>query len=306
MEASDYIHQRMNDVLKKCGGGRRYAIYQGKLVRFELLDWNTEAAWLVTQDRLNGKTFKGTIRLVSAKPNEQVYISDFDLEQKAWTDFVRLQSIPTEITVEKKGGWVIELPFDPFPSSLCGSINDKNKLAAYSAANLSPSPTPTGEQTEPPVKASDNYNPDQNANTEKHTESLPDESPEQRHTDDPDDSSRRLNTITLDIDPSTGLIAAPTCPVIRSKSFYSGQQPTEHCGPEHHQPTPDDETIRANVEDLITKDGYLAVPLMLAKFAVRNGEVTVIGILPDDDHKRYAERLIRTVPGVRAVNIKEP
>ena len=50
----------------------------------------------------------------------------------------------------------------------------------------------------------------------------------------PDGTSRLLGTITLDIDPTTGLIAAPTCPVIRSKTFAIGTEPRRYCGPEYH------------------------------------------------------------------------
>jgi penicillin-binding protein 1B len=49
-----------------------------------------------------------------------------------------------------------------------------------------------------------------------------------------DGSSRLMGTITLDIDPNTGLLAAPTCPVIRSKTFSIGQEPRRYCGPEYH------------------------------------------------------------------------
>jgi penicillin-binding protein 1B len=47
----------------------------------------------------------------------------------------------------------------------------------------------------------------------------------------PDGASRLLGTITLDIDPTTNLIAATTCPVIRSKTFPIGQEPRRYCGP---------------------------------------------------------------------------
>ena len=42
-------------------------------------------------------------------------------------------------------------------------------------------------------------------------------------------------TITLDIDPSTGLIAVETCPVIRTKTFTLGTEPKKYCGPEYHK-----------------------------------------------------------------------
>jgi hypothetical protein len=50
----------------------------------------------------------------------------------------------------------------------------------------------------------------------------------------PDGTTRLEGTITLDIDPTTGLIAAPTCPVIRSKTFVIGTEPRGYCGPQYH------------------------------------------------------------------------
>lgn len=50
-----------------------------------------------------------------------------------------------------------------------------------------------------------------------------------------DGTTRLEGTITLDIDPATGLIADPSvCPVIRSKTFAIGQEPRKYCGPEYH------------------------------------------------------------------------
>ncbi|HYY57692.1 MAG TPA: PBP1A family penicillin-binding protein [Pyrinomonadaceae bacterium] len=50
-----------------------------------------------------------------------------------------------------------------------------------------------------------------------------------------DDGATRLGTITLDIDPTTGLIADPSvCPVIRSKTYTIGQEPRQFCGPQYH------------------------------------------------------------------------
>ncbi|HKG48043.1 MAG TPA: PBP1A family penicillin-binding protein [Pyrinomonadaceae bacterium] len=47
--------------------------------------------------------------------------------------------------------------------------------------------------------------------------------------------SRLEGTITLDIDPQTGLIAVETCPVIRTKTFALGTEPRKYCGPQYHQ-----------------------------------------------------------------------
>ena len=50
-----------------------------------------------------------------------------------------------------------------------------------------------------------------------------------------DGKTRLEGTITLDIDPTTGLIADPdVCPVIRSKTFIIGQEPRRYCGPQYH------------------------------------------------------------------------
>ncbi|HEV7891553.1 MAG TPA: penicillin-binding transpeptidase domain-containing protein, partial [Pyrinomonadaceae bacterium] len=67
---------------------------------------------------------------------------------------------------------------------------------------------------------------------------LPDATPSgrRRGDDGPAPPNERLSgTVTLDIDPTTGLIAAPTCPVVRTKIFTIGTEPHRHCGPQYHQ-----------------------------------------------------------------------
>lgn len=48
-------------------------------------------------------------------------------------------------------------------------------------------------------------------------------------------SPRLEGTITLDIDPATGLIAVESCPVIRTKTFVIGTEPRQYCGPQYHR-----------------------------------------------------------------------
>src|SRR5437588_7366598 len=70
-----------------------------------------------------------------------------------------------------------------------------------------------------------------------------------RDSFDGDPAEKLKGTITLDIDPTTGLIAVDSCPVIRTKTFVIGQEPKKYCGPEYHkknQPTPQPNT-RARV-----------------------------------------------------------
>ena len=50
-----------------------------------------------------------------------------------------------------------------------------------------------------------------------------------------DGAGRLEGTITLDIDPTTGLIAVESCPVIRTRTFALGTEPRKYCGPEYHQ-----------------------------------------------------------------------
>ncbi|HUS09245.1 MAG TPA: PBP1A family penicillin-binding protein [Pyrinomonadaceae bacterium] len=50
-----------------------------------------------------------------------------------------------------------------------------------------------------------------------------------------DEMGRLEGTITLDIDPTTGLIAVESCPVIRTRTFVLGTEPKKYCGPEYHQ-----------------------------------------------------------------------
>jgi len=54
-------------------------------------------------------------------------------------------------------------------------------------------------------------------------------------TGHPSDGGRLEGTITLDIDPTTGLIAVESCPVIRTKTFVLGTEPKKYCGPEYHK-----------------------------------------------------------------------
>ena len=63
---------------------------------------------------------------------------------------------------------------------------------------------------------------------------IPSPSPSPRRAPPLPDSGLE-GTITLDIDPTTGLIAVETCPVIRTKTFLLGTEPKKYCGPQYHQ-----------------------------------------------------------------------
>jgi penicillin-binding protein 1B len=64
---------------------------------------------------------------------------------------------------------------------------------------------------------------------------LPSPSPSPRTRPPVAPDGRLEGTITLDIDPTTGLIAVDTCPIIRTKTFVLGTEPKKYCGPEYHR-----------------------------------------------------------------------
>jgi penicillin-binding protein 1B len=59
-----------------------------------------------------------------------------------------------------------------------------------------------------------------------------------RESYEPGPPDKLEGTITLDIDPTTGLIAVDSCPVIKTKTFVIGHEPTKYCGPEYHKKKP--------------------------------------------------------------------
>lgn len=69
-------------------------------------------------------------------------------------------------------------------------------------------------------------------------EVLPSPSPrvrQPRYESRPGTSGQLEGTITLDIDPTTGLIAVESCPVIRTRTFPLGSEPRQYCGPDYHR-----------------------------------------------------------------------
>jgi penicillin-binding protein 1B len=113
-------------------------------------------------------------------------------------------------------------------------------------SDLAQEPAPDGEpedegtrQTEPAYLPDPQLEPPKpkatpKADTKKGRESLDGDSP------------RLQGTITLDVDPTTGLIAVDSCPVIRTKTFIIGQEPKKYCGPEYHKKTSSTTVPRAN------------------------------------------------------------
>lgn len=116
------------------------------------------------------------------------------------------------------------------------SVSKRKELFISGTGPVSESETPVDETGPPDLNEGDDLTPS------SPPDALPEGSPrarsnsklEGRGVPQSDGTTRLEGTITLDIDPTTGLIAAPTCPIIRSKTFAIGQEPRENCGPQYH------------------------------------------------------------------------
>jgi penicillin-binding protein 1B len=126
-------------------------------------------------------------------------------------------------------------------TGLLASTDDPYKRTELFIAGTAPSAPSTAEpddQAEPGVDEDQN-----NQEYDYEPAPLPEATPrtkqapkiEGRGVPGEDGKPRLEGTITLDIDPTTGLIADPdVCPIIRSKTFIIGQEPRRYCGPQYH------------------------------------------------------------------------
>jgi hypothetical protein len=116
--------------------------------------------------------------------------------------------------------------------------------------------------------------------------------------------------VTLDIDPMTGLIAMPSCPLSRTRSFVIGHEPSRYCGPSYHGASDADRPIKEEVAVVIIKDYRLYHHLNVQTLTVNNGAVTIASdnnAEPlDQKGVELAIRLIGEIRGVRSVAILPP
>jgi penicillin-binding protein 1B len=157
-----------------------------------------------------------------------------------WTDFmaVALSEHP-----EWQGDWQMPAGIEQVAINTTtgapASPEDPNKrmelfingTSVVAAPTVEPEPEATPQTVEVPPPTQDQYvpPPDQPSPAVSPTPKLP--KTELRTNE----SGRLEGTITLDIDPTTGLIAVESCPVIRTKTFVLGTEPKKYCGPQYHQ-----------------------------------------------------------------------
>lgn len=94
-----------------------------------------------------------------------------------------------------------------------------------SNGNLPPPPPPT---TSPRYDST--YPPSQPTRPRRSTPTL-----EGRGEMQPDGSTRLQGSITVDIDPTTGLLATGSCPLVRTRTYQLGNQPTKYCSAQYHR-----------------------------------------------------------------------
>src|SRR3989441_4636149 len=155
-----------------------------------------------------------------------------------WTDFM---SAALTNHPEWTGDWqmpqgVQQTDIDPTTGQVA-KPDDPNKrtelfingTVPVNAAPLeTPEESPTPQQLQPP--------PEGGSEPGATPQASPTPSPRaERRPGFPEEGGGLQGTITLDIDPTTGLIAVETCPVIRTKTFVLGTEPKKYCGPEYHR-----------------------------------------------------------------------
>jgi penicillin-binding protein 1B len=170
-----------------------------------------------------------------------------------WTDFM---SAALATHPEWVGDWqmpegIQQTDIDPTTGDIA-KAETTNKRSELFINGTKPG-SENGEGTEDMAQDSSDESESSEKNAQTEPAGLPDLAPPAKPTpkNDPksksresfeyEPASRLQGTITLDIDPTTGLIAVDSCPVIRTRTFAIGQEPKKYCGPEYHkktQPTP--------------------------------------------------------------------
>ncbi len=172
--------------------------------------------------------------------NSQLGLKGADSALPIWADFM---SAALEAHPEWNGDWqmpegVRQEEIDTTTGKLATEASTGKRTELFIAGTA---PTSNTEATEEEPTAPE-LNPGEELDLPPLPEAAPEASPrtrpapglEGRGVPQSDGSTRLEGTITLDIDPTTGLIAAPSCPIIRSRTFIIGQEPREYCGPQYH------------------------------------------------------------------------
>jgi penicillin-binding protein 1B len=179
--------------------------------------------------------------------NSQLGLTGADSALPIWADFMNaaLSSHPEWAGDWEMPGNIQQIEIDPRTGQLASADDPVRRMEFFLNGTA-----PSGEAAvlpedveAPPEGVEDNGDKEFEYEPAPLPESTPEAGPrgrqppklEGRGVVQDDGTARLQGTITLDIDPTTGLIADPNvCPVIRSKTFAIGQEPRRYCGPEYH------------------------------------------------------------------------
>ena len=162
-----------------------------------------------------------------------------------WADFM---SVALAEHPDWEGDWqmpegIQQVDIDPKTgqAAKADDLNKRSELFINGTGPNNPASETTAETATP--EASQPL-PDSSVDPNTDVEPPPAPSPKptaraERRSVNPDDGTLQ-GSITLDIDPTTGLIAVDTCPVIRTKTFVLGTEPKKYCGPQYHKHGADD------------------------------------------------------------------
>ncbi len=156
-----------------------------------------------------------------------------------WTDF--MQSALSEHP-EWQGDWpmpegIQQAEIDPKTGALAAADAESRRTELFINGTTPTTDSEEEPQEEATPEGAEQPTPETGAESAATPEASPAPSPRARTTPKPGDEfgPRLEGTITLDVDPSTGLIAVETCPIIRTKTFVIGTEPRKYCGPEYHK-----------------------------------------------------------------------
>jgi len=155
-----------------------------------------------------------------------------------WTDFM---SVALREHPEWQGDWeapegIQEAEIDTKTGELA-KADDPNKRKEIFINGTLPTDEVASENAEESPTPAEGQDGDATAGASPEPAPSPSPKPSPKVTRPAEESGGLQGTITLDIDPSTGLIAVESCPVIRTKTFVLGTEPRKYCGPEYHQGT---------------------------------------------------------------------
>jgi penicillin-binding protein 1B len=165
----------------------------------------------------------------------QLGLTGADSALPIWSDFmqVALAEHPEWSGDWEKPASVEELEINPKTGEPTAE-GDTEKRVEYFINGTGPNHEAPSESEATPGDALPEASPPVEVAPEPEVTPIPSPSPSPKHVPTLPDS-RLEGTITLDIDPSTGLIAVDSCPVIRTKTFVLGTEPKKYCGPQYHR-----------------------------------------------------------------------